>query len=481
MKVVFCLLAFLGLIAFAYATSHGEAPWITKRPQIDPTDVYAFRSYEPGREDFVTFLVNYLPLQDAFAGPNYFSLSTNHYYEIYIDNDGDGVEDITFQFTYETELPNPTGISLNVGGQSIPIALKTAGSISAGDNSALNWLEFYSLNIISGGPRENQNLAQRVRNARTGGTSFVKPFDYAGRKTFPDYEAYVNQYIYDITIPGCSDGGRVFVGQRQEPFSVNLGPIFDLINFVPLDGSQVPGGITSSPANNLLSKKNIATFALEVPISCVTGTDGIIGVWTGTRGIRSGKQKARLGFPLVNEVLIGLKDKGLYNKGSPANDESFLKYVTNPTLPAIIDLLFRGPLGATSNIAPSNFPRNDLIAAILTGVDGLNKPSFTPTVLADQLRLNLNIAPAAVADQKTFGVLDGDAAGFPNGRRPGDDVIDIVLRVAMGRLCHPPFAGAFCNPSDAPVGNAPISDGAPVTAADFQASFPYFNTPIPGA
>jgi hypothetical protein len=186
-------------------------------------------------------------------------------------------------------------------------------------------------------------------------------------------------------------------------------------------------------------------------------------------------QVSRLGSPLVNEVVIGLKDKDLFNSAEPAQDAALATYVTNPTLPELLEILF----GGAGVRAPNNFPRNDLVAAFLTGVSGLNQP---PNVRpAEMLRLNTSIGAAPAAGQSRLGALGGDLAGFPNGRRPGDDVVDIELRVAMGVLCHA-FPGAFgCSPADAPSGTLPFTDGAILDASFFDSSFPYLRAPLPGS
>jgi len=203
-------------------------------------------------------------------------------------------------------------------------------------------------------------------------------------------------------------------------------------------------------------------------------------------------QVSRLSAPLVNELVIGMKDKDKFNGSKPRNDGQFADYVTNPTLPAILNLLFRGPVNQTLNaniadLAPTNFPRGDLVAAFLTGVRGVNQQSrVTPS---EMMRLNTAINPTPLARQSTFGVAGDDLAGFPNGRRPGDDVVDIELRVAMGRLCHPvPVNGVMtdlglCRPADAAVGTVPFTDGAPISARDpvLLPTFPYLGDPLPGA
>ena len=480
----------------ALASSHREAPAITETPKVDGTDFYMFRSYEPGREAYVTFIANYQPLQAPYGGPNYFTMDPDAIYEIHVDNDGDAVEDLTFQFDFENTLVNGgNGVTLNIGGENVPIPLRFAGAISAGDNSALAENETYTMKVIAGDRRTG--TASDITGS--GSTPFVKPLDNVGEKTIPDYAAYANQYIYNIDIPGCPAGARAFVGQRKEAFAVNLGQVFDLVNLVPLEGS-----ISNTVENDELADANVTSLALEVPISCLTGTgNGVIGAWTtaslpqavihdpvptkGSPELYGGAytQISRLSAPLVNEIVIGLPFKDLFNRSEPKDDAQAAIFVTNPTFPALIDILFRDALGATSNIAPSNIPRTDLVAAFLTGIVGVNQQATVTG--SEMMRLNTAIPATLRANQSNLGVAGDDLAGFPNGRRPGDDVVDIELRVAMGALCHPiPVAGVptqlpFCMPSDAPVGDAPFIDGAPIDATMLQDQFPYLNTPLPGA
>jgi hypothetical protein len=374
---------------------------------------------------------------------------------------------------------NGTGITLNIAGHTLPIALKAAAPVTTGDNSGLGFLEYYRLNVVT-----PTGTGAAIHNGN-GGTSFTKPFDYAGVKTFPDYDNYTHQYIHNVDFPNCSTTGKVYVGQRRESFSINIGKIFDLINFVPIDGaSGFPGGITQNATNNVVYYTNIISLALEVPISCLTtSTNPVIGVFATTRSIRGGRQKSRLGNPLINELLIGLKDKDKWTRRQPGSDKNLLNYIMYPTFPAVISLLFADAVNSVlgtsfSTIAPTNFPRADLVAALLTGVPGLNYLK-SGSKLADVLRLNTSFAPTARGSQNSLGVIAGDATGYPNGRRPGDDVIDIVLRVAMGVLCH---AGlGVCSPSDAVVGDQPITDGAPIADVDFRSHFPYLNTPNAGS
>jgi hypothetical protein len=497
--------------AMSYGSSHREAPNITRLPTLDSTDFYMFNSYEQGREGYVTLLADYLPLQDPYGGPNYFALDPAALYEIHVDNDGDAREDLTFQFRFTNRLPNNNnGIRLGIGTSQVAVPLKNVGPVSASDSSLLNFNESYSLTLVRGDRRKGQSAP--ITRMSDGGATFGKPYDFVGTKTFGSvqgYEDYASKFVYDVTVPGCNQPGRVFVGQRKEPFAVNLGKVFDLVNLVPVDGTAFPGGIMQSAANNQIANKNITTLALELPASCLKGSgNSVIGGWT-SASLRQARilnprptfakpevgggawtQVSRLSAPLVNEVVIGLPDKDRFNASQPKDDGQFATYVTNPTLPALLDALFRGPVNTTlgtgfTNIAPANLPRNDLVTAFLTGFPGVNQLSkVTPS---EMVRLNTAIAATPAAQQSTFGVAGGDLAGFPNGRRPGDDVTDIALRVVMGRLCHPiPVNGTstdlgLCKPADAPVGTAPFTDGAPVTAQDFDTQFPYLRTPLPGA
>ena len=504
------------LPAQGMASSHREAPGITEMPKVDNTDVYAFRSYEPGREGFVTLIANFQPGENPGDGPNYYTMDPDAIYEIHIDNTGDAVEDLTYQFRFTNTLKGDVGKTVTVGGKTLPIALRAIGPISAPNDGNLGEDESYTVTQVTGGRR----AGQRANVTNVGGGAFLKPFDNAGNKTIPNYPAYADKFIYNIALPGCATGqGRVFAGQRAEYFAVNLGPIFDLVNFVPIEGdndpvygngSPFPGGITQSQANQeLIGKKNVTSIAIEVPIACLTGTgNGVIGVWS-TASLPQAKlnkpnpsykspalyggaftQVSRLGMPLVNEVVIGLPQKDLFNAAKPTQDGALADYVTNPTFPAILDALFRAPVNATlgtnfTNLAPTNFPRADLVATFLTGFVGVNQ---LKTVTASEMqRLNTAVMPTPRAAQNPLGVIGNDLAGFPNGRRPGDDTVDIVLRVAMGRLCHPiPVAGkptdlGLCKPADAPTGMVAYTDGAPSSATNILNAFPYLTAPLRGS
>ena len=480
--------------ASAVASSHREAPSITKTPKVDASDFYMFNSYENNRADYVTIIANYLPLQDAYGGPNYFALDPDALYEIHIDNNGDAVEDITFQFDFTQEL---NSIEIDSEGNpstpNVAIPLSNAGDASSPANVQTN--ESYNVTMVKG---------DRRSGSRTSLGNFDKPFDYIGTKSFSDYPTYARSFIKPLNLGSCGQG-RVFVGQRAEGFAIDLGKVFDLVNLNPLGARD--GG------TNVLANKNVTSIAMEVPKSCLinaSSKDPVIGAWT-TASVRQATlvspspasgisttakkggawtQVSRLGMPLVNEVVIGLKDKDKFNASEPKDDvEKFAPYVFYPTLPALIQTLY------PSAPAPTNFPRQDLVTAFLTGVPTVNKPSNANLVPSDMLRLNTSIPAVSAANQNDLGVIsiidaqnDGrpstanDVAGFPNGRRPGDDVTDIALRVSMGALCHAGLpAEVTCVPDDAKAGKALLTDGALKPATEFDSVFPYLTTPTPGS
>jgi hypothetical protein len=499
------LLAAGAAIVTAQASSHREGPFITTVPKVDATDFYMFKSYESGRADYVTVIANYLPLQDPYGGPNYFSLDPNALYEIHIDNNGDAKEDLTFQFRVKNTLK---GTTLTIGNQQVAIPLIQSGQVTSPNAAALNVNETFTVDVVRGDRRSGTRGS--VTNAAGGSATFDKPVDNIGTKTLPNYPAYADQHIYNVNVPGCSMPARLFVGQRKDPFAVNLGTIFDLVN-APV--SVITDPALKNAAPNTIGNKNVTTLAMEVHQSCLTaGSETVIGGWT-TASLRQGSlinpnpakghqtnaiaggawaQVSRLGQPLVNEVVIGLPDKDRFNASRPANDASnFLTYVTNPTLPALLEIALGLP-----GIAPTNLPRNDLVTVFLTGITGVNKPANV--VGSEMLRLNTAIPAVALASQNRLGIVGNilaggtDNAGFPNGRRPKDDVVDIALVAVMGGLCiangdnNALGFGADCKPSAVPLGNTVFNlhdavDQAAAANAPQRVTFPYLSHPLPGA
>jgi Domain of unknown function (DUF4331) len=447
------------------ASSHAEAPLISMDRFADNTDVYAFRSTEAGRDGFVTLISNFIPEEDPSAGPQFFRFDDSVLYEIKIDNTGDGVPDITYQFQFTTQIVNPrTVLGMNT--------VNEDGVISNLNDVDYNMPQTYTVRRIdSGSGRQGRIAANGVR----------MPPSNIGPRVTPNYETNLGQ----PAVYGLPNGGRVFAGQRDEGFFLDLG-VFDGINYRSLGAS---GGVDT------LRSFNINTIALEVPIqdltrsravpSGPTASDAVIGVWStasrrsmsvinadGTR-VTQGPwvQISRLGNPLVNEVVIPLGLKDAFNSLQPTGDAVAAPAILDPELPKII----RAFTGIT--IPPA--PRNDLVAIFATGipagaVPGL--PNYT-TFLSDGtphefLRLNVAIPPTAAASFSRLGLLGGDIAGFPNGRRPGDDVIDIELRAIVGGT---PFTPA----TNVPPNNA-LGDGVSSNFEGYLTRFPYLNTPNQG-
>jgi hypothetical protein len=485
----------------ALASSHREAPFIATAPKVDATDFYMFSSYAPNRTGYVTLIANYLPLQDSYGGPNYFPLDPDALYEIHIDNNGDAQEDLTFQFRFSSNLK---GITLPIGNKNMAIPLTQAGTVAGPNAAALNVNENYTLTVVRGNRRTGS--ASAVPNPRDPGMPFAKPADNIGTKTIPDYEAYADKHVYTVSLPGCDKPAKVFVGQRKDPFAVNLGVIFDLVN-APLSVITDPSLINAAP--NTIDDKNVTSLALEVHKSCLTqGGETVIGGWT-SASMRQSRlldptpppgyqtsakhggawtQVSRLGMPLVNEVVIGLPDKDRFNSSQPKYDGKFVDYVTNPTLPALLEIALNIP-GA----APTNFPRTDLTTVFLSGIAGVNQPAHV--VGSEMLRLNTAIAAVPFAQQNRLGIVGNllaggnDNAGYPNGRRPKDDVVDISLVAMMGGLCvangngNALGLGAACNPSAVPLGTTAfkLHDAVDQAVVPLLPGFPYLATPLPGA
>ena len=486
------------------ASSHREAPFITTSPKVDATDFYMFRSYEAGRSDHVTLIANYQPLQDAYGGPNYFAMDPNALYEIHVDNNGDAKEDLTFQFRFSNTLAHGgNGVTLPIGGKNVAIPLVQAGQVANLRDPSLNVAETFSLTVVRGDRRSGS--ASPATSTSGGGTQFSKPVDNIGVKTIPDYAAYAAKHIHSVTIPGCAMPAKVFVGQRQDPFAVNLGTIFDLVN-APVNVITNPALINAAP--NTIGDKNVTTLALEVHKSCLTNGDDVIGGWT-SASLRQARllnpmppsghqtsekpggawvQVSRLGMPLVNEVVIGLKDKDRFNASVPGGDGQFIDYVTHPTLPALLEIALGLP-----SIAPTNFPRTDLVTTFLTGIPGVNKPKNV--VGAEMLRLNTAIPPVPFAQQNRLGIVGNilaggsDNAGYPNGRRPKDDVVDISLVAVMGGLClangstNALGLGTDCTPAKVPLGATAFAlhDAVDQAVVPLLSGFPYLSTPLPGS
>jgi hypothetical protein len=493
----------------AQASSHREAPFITTAPKVDGTDFYLFSSYETGREGYVTLIANYQPLQHPYGGPNYFKMDPNALYEIHIDNNGDAREDITFQFRFQNKF---NAIALPIGNKNVTIPLTQAGAVTDRNSPALNVNETYTVDVVRGDRRTGQR--SQVTNAAGGARVFDKPVDNIGTKTIPDYAAYADKHVYTVNVPGCAMPAKLFVGQRKEAFAVNLGTIFDLVN-APVGVITNPSLIGALP--NTIGDSNVATLAVELHKSCLTqGNEPVIGGWT-TASLRQGQlldptpklghqttalvggawtQVSRLGMPLVNEVVIGLNAKDRFNGSKPKDDGQFADFVTNPTFPALLEIALALP-----NTAPRNLPRTDLVTTFLTGITGVNKPANV--VPSEMLRLNTAIPAVPFAQQNRLGIVGEilrvggpqnlgqavDLAGYPNGRRPKDDIVDISLVAVMGGLCvangdnNALGFGADCKPANVPLGDTAfkLHDGVDQAVVPLLSRFPYLFTPTPGA
>jgi Domain of unknown function (DUF4331) len=443
----------------AAASSHREAPLIADDPTADNTDLYAFVS--PDDPSKVTIVANYIPLEEPAGGPNFHKFGDGVRYNIHIDRTGDARADLTYQFQFETQIQNPDTFLYNTG------------PITSLDDPDFNLRQTYQVRRLSRGPGKRSAVL---------GTDIPTPPVNVGPRSTPSYESLAAAAVTDL-----GDGIKVFAGQRDDPFYVDLGSIFDLgglrpfnpLHLIPLGAEIGVDGVGGY---------NTHTIALQVPKSDLTTFgNSIVGIWAsadrasiqtfGRRKIRTGGhavQVSRLGNPLINEVVIPLGEKDYWNAQEPHDDEQFLERYRSPELAGLINALYP-PLG--NNVPTAN--RDDLVAVLLTGVKTPDvNLNFTGDVKADMLRLNTAIAPTAPVGQgKRLGVLDGDLAGFPNGRRLEDDVTDIEIRaVACG---YGPVVAALtglCNLTP----NNQLGDGVDRNDKPFLSSFPYVGTPHQG-
>ncbi|MBT2212300.1 DUF4331 domain-containing protein [Actinomadura sp. NEAU-AAG7] len=373
----------------ATASSHREAPLISGQPQYDNTDVYAFVS--PDRPDTTTLVANFLPFEEPAGGPNFYKFAQDARYEINVDNDGDSLPEFTYRFSFRDSYRNPNTFLYNTG------------PVRSLDDPNLNFRQTYDLTLI-------QRKGGKVTDTRTLANDVPVAPSNVGRASMPDYRTLRQQ-----ATRGLPDGARVFAGQADDPFFLDL-RVFDLLY----------GANLKEVGNDTLRGYDVQSVALQIPTKAlVTPGQPIVGVYSAVqRQNAAGEwtQVSRLGNPLVNELVVPVKDKDRFNASVPWNDAQFAQYVTNPELARLIEGVYNIPAPPT--------PRNDLVQVFLTGVPKLNQP---PNVRpAELMRLNTSIPPAA--SPKRLGVLDGDAAGYPNGRRLTDDTVDISLQVVEGEL-----------------------------------------------
>lgn len=450
----------------AFASSHSEAPLISMDRFADNTDTYAFRSVESGREGFVTLIANFIPLQEPGGGPQYFRWDDTVLYEIKIDNTGDGLEDIKYQFQFTTQTLNGD----TVLGQSTVNENGIIGSLTDPD---YNMPQTYTVRRVD---------SSTGRNGRVIASGLRTPPANIGPRTTPNYETNLGQpAVYNL--PG---GGKVFAGTRDEYFYIDVGGVFDTLNLRSIGAT---GGVDTTKGYN------VSTIAIEVPIQDLTrsravpasptASDAVIGVWStasrrttrviGFDGSRTSsgawQQVSRLGNPLVNEVVIPLRLKDAFNSLSPVNDAVAAPFVLDPELARLLQAVYG------IQIPPP--PRNDLVSIFATGipVNAVTGPNYT-TFLSDgqpheYLRLNVAIPITPIGSINRLGLLGGDVAGFPNGRRVHDDVTDIALRAVAGGT---PFTPAT---NTAP--NNTLGDGVSANPeGPLLTRFPYLLPPNPG-
>ena len=436
----------------AVASSHSEAPLISQDPRADNTDLYAFIS--PDRPDTVTIVANYIPLEAPAGGPNFYSFDDSVLYKINVDNNGDGQEDITYAFRFKTQTRNGSTFLYNTG------------PIDSLDDPDWNRPQTYSVVRVASNTKT------------TLGQNLPTPPDNVGPRSTPNYDALAAAAVKDL--PG---GIKVFAGQRDDPFYVDLGSVFDLAGLRPFN----PFHIISLPVEtgvDAVAGKNVHVIAIQVPIAqLVKVPNPTIGIYASAErqkirvlqqdGTAKNQdafvQVSRLGEPLINEVVIPLGQKDRWNRTDPADDAQFAGLYTSPEVTKLENLLYPVLTDAAET------GRDDLVAILLTGVSGLN---FTGPHKADLLRLNTSIAPtAAVGAGNRLGVLEGDLAGFPNGRRLEDDIVDIELR-AFDQGYGTFLNGLLGLPNLSP--NNTLGDGVDINDKSFMPTFPYVASPHQG-
>ncbi len=451
-------------------SSHREAPEISKDPVADSTDLYAFVS--PENPGMVTIIANYVPLEGPAAGPNFYEFGEDVLYDINVSNAGNAEADITYRFRFTSEVTVPGTFLYNVG------------PIESLDSKYWNRKQFFSVERVAGGKVET--LARKL----------PCPPCNIGPLSTPDYPKLAGKAVH--ALPGRR---RVFAGQRADAFYVDLGAIFDLGDLRPIANLHNTFGLPALKATkgvNTTRFLNVHSIAIEVPIADLTAgpapsdptaKNAVIGVWTtasrqrarvlranGEPSITTGPwtQVSRLGNPLVNEVLVPMAKKDYWNSQPPSGDSRFAGGIAMPELAGLLNVLYPG---AFPNLAAYSKPRADLEAILLTGIPpGVVGPSFstfTGTTQADMLRLNVAIEPAAKPN--ALGVVGGDVAGFPNGRRVTDDVVSIELAAVAGATI--PLVDKSFTPDKA---IAAVSDGLDGTGLELLHDFPYLGVPYSG-
>ena len=471
-------LAVLALLISApvFAASHREAPLIANDPAADITDFYIFRSWQD--TDKAILIMNVIPGQEPGSGPNYFNFADDVLYEIHVDNNKNNVAaNITYQIRFKTEIRQP--------GNVFPLAFVALPPITAFTGAGSEGLlvrQSYTVTEVRYG--------QQPRDLGTG-TMYAVPSN-VGTRTTPNYEQLADKGIFPL-----KNGGRVFAGQRDETFYIDLGGTFDTLNLhvspilSPADDAN--DALVLGAARDTFSGFNVNTIALEIPISDLAGPNGnkLIGAYATTsrpkvtvirkNGDRDNSsrfvQVARMGNPLVNELIIPTNMKDKWNATDAEEEAEFVPFYCNPAVTTALNVVFG------TNFQTTN--REDLINALLRYSPGppLCGGGKTNETLADFVRVDLNVTPTPPAGQKRLGPLahdengnaTPDKAGFPNGRRPNDDTTDVVLRVVAGILTNPsvPNLGDGVNFNIGSVGGSKTSNG-------IATAFPFLPTPHDG-
>jgi hypothetical protein len=459
-------------------SSHREAPEISKDPVADSADLYAFVS--PDHPDTVTLIANYVPLQLPASGPNFFEFGDDVLYEIHVDKNGDGRPDLTYQFRFRTELRNDRTFLYNTG------------PIESLDSENWNRRQFYSVTKVDASGKHTV-LAEKL----------PCPPCNVGPLSIPDYDKLAEDAVHKL-----KTGEKVFAGQRADPFFVDLGAIFDLATLRPFQDKHLVGQKLfnyAGKAVNATDKTNVHSIAIQLPLhevrkdgkKKVRGRDpgAVIGVWTSASRrqvqVRHGKkdnddvyvgpqvQVSRLGNPLFNEVIVPMAQKDLWNSLPPSEDKRFAEFVEQPELASLLPVLYPGLFDRLADLNKKKTARADLVAILLTGIpDGLidGFQNNTGETQADMLRLNTAIPPTT-KDANKFGLLGGDLAGFPNGRRVADDVVSIELRAIAGVTV--PLVDEKFKPDDAA---ALVEQGlsAKDASSKLLKKFPYLGVPFDG-
>lgn len=448
-------------------SSHREAPEISKDPVADNTDVYAFVS--PDRPDTVTLIANYIPLEGPDGGPNFYEFGNDVRYEIHVDNNGDGIADLTYRFEFQVAVQNPNSFLYNTG------------PITALNSPNFNRQQFYAVSRVD-------------RNGKVSvlaGKLACPPCNVGPRST-PNYAGLAAQAVYNL--PG---GIKVFAGQRLEGFYVDLGAVFDLGDLRPFQNLHLIPTVSAAGVD-ATKNVNVHTIALQVPITLLTKNGSrpenvndpaaVIGVyasasrrkvsisWDNDQPLQIGpfEQVSRLGNPLFNEVIVPMGKKDRWNASAPHDDKHFAQYVQHPELAQLLPVLYPGVF---PHLKAYTKARADLAAILLTGIPTGIIPGFqnyTGPTQSDLLRLNMAIAPAS--EPSALGVLGSDLAGFPNGRRVFDDVVTIELRAIAGVTI--PLVDKTYEPDGAA---SQVTDGlTPDLQTRYIEHFPYLGTPRSG-